>query len=93
MAIVADDGKKFFYDNDAGHQGKGRSARQNSTPTRGRLNSDRVDLTPTRVDLTSTTHDFPSTGEMLLRLPRFSCYVKRTVQDNNKINPHFSNLI
>ena len=46
------------------------STRQNSTPTRGQLNSDKVDLT-------STKRDFPPTGKMLncYGLPRFSRYV------------------
>ena len=35
-------------------QGKGSSTRQNSTPTGGRLNSDRVDLTPTKRDFHPT---------------------------------------
>ena len=50
------------------------STRQNSTPTRGRLNSDRVDLTLTRVALTSSKRDFPQSGKMLncFGLPRVS---------------------
>ena len=50
--------------------GKGSSTRQNSTPTRGRLNSDRVDLTPTRVDLTSTKRDFTPTTKNVVEIAK-----------------------
>ena len=44
----------------------------NSTPTRGQLNSDRVDLTPTRVDLTPTRVDLTPTKRNFHTTMRFS---------------------
>ena len=55
-----------------GLNGKGSSTRQNSTPTRGQLNSDRVDLTPTKVDLTPTRVDLTPTKRNFHTTMRFS---------------------